>query len=320
MPLNPTEGPLLGPAFQFSRSVPANQPPGRVRDACVSYCRHAAGHILAQYFSDQYTHCWLYDFTTEGAFSIPVHQQQASVIMIYNLEGDLTLQTRRHGPFQLPEKQYALLSFQPGQHSFRFRQGRNRVLLMQLGPSIFSQLDETCIGNPCEAPRSAPIKKENLQQLASLEQAKLSGELWLLRRQVLLLNLLFKTLDDMGAAYRKEDTSVYHRDYPVYKKIQDYIADNIDKKLSIQVLADRFGIQPTQLRRGYKKIFHHHLADHIRELRLERARKLLAKTELPVQEIAWEVGYESAAGFSRVFSNHYKLSPTDFRREEVGAC
>lgn len=311
---------MLGPAFQFSRSVPANQPPGRVRDAYVSYCRHAAGHILAQHFSDQYTRCSLYDFTTESAFSIPVHLQQAGVMMIYNLEGGLALQTSRHGQFQLSEKQYALLGLQPELHSFRLKPGRNRVLLMQLGPGIFSQLDETCISNPYEAPRAAPIKKGHLQQLAGLEQTQLGGELWLLRRQVLLLNLLFKTLDDMGAAYRKEDNSIYHRDYPVYKKIKDYIAENIDKKLSIQVLADRFGIQPTQLRRGYKRIFHHHLTDHIRELRLERARKLLAKTELPVQEIAWEVGYESAAGFSRVFSNHYKLSPTDFRREEVGAC
>ncbi len=239
--------------------------------------------------------------------------------MIYNLEGELELQTRLHGQFRLPGKQSALLSLQPEQHSFRLRPGRGRMLLMQLGPSIFSQLDETCIGNPYKTPRAAPIRKESLQQLAGLEQTQLGGELWQLRRQVLLLNLLFKTLDDMGAAYRKEDNSIYHRDYPVYKKVKDYIAENIDKKLSIQILADRFGIQPTQLRRGYKRIFHHHLADHIRELRLERARKLLAKTELPVHEIAWEVGYESAAGFSRVFSNHYKLSPTDFRREEVGA-
>ncbi|MBO9154966.1 helix-turn-helix domain-containing protein [Chitinophaga sp. GCM10012297] len=317
MPLNQTEGILLGPAFQFSRSLPASQPPGLVQDACVLHCRHAAGQIFAQYFSDQYTRCWLYDFDTDKPFVIPVHLQQATVVMIYNLEGDAVLQTGKHSPLQLLGNQYALLSLQPDQHSFRLEAGRNRLLLMQLGPSIFSQLDENCISNPYEAPRPATIKKDNLGQLAELEQTQLCGEIWQLKRQVLLLNLLFKTLDDMGAAYRKEETSIYHRDYPTYKKVKDYITQNIDKKLSIQILASRFGIQPTQLRRGYKKIFHHHLADHIRELRLERARKLLAKTELPVHEIAWEVGYESAAGFSRVFSNHYKLSPSDFRREEV---
>lgn len=317
MPLNQTEEILLGPAFQFGRSLPDNQPPGLVQDACVSHCLHSAGQIFAQYFSDQYTRCWLYDFESDGAFTIPVQLQQATVVMIYNLEGVATLETQQQSPLRLPENHYALLSLQPEQHGFRLKAGRNRLLLMQLGPSIFSQLDETCISNPYEAPRPAPVKKESLQQLAELVQTQLCGEIWQLKRQVLLLNLLFKTLDDMGAAYRKEDSSIYHRDYPTYKKVKDYITENIDKKLSIQILASRFGIQPTQLRRGYKKIFHHHLADHIRELRLERARKLLAKTELPVHEIAWEVGYESAAGFSRVFSNHYKLSPSDFRREEV---
>ncbi|RPD42619.1 AraC family transcriptional regulator [Chitinophaga barathri] len=317
MPLNQTEGILLGPAFQFGKTIPSNQPGSLVQDACVSYCQHSSGQIFAQHFSDQYTSGWLYHFETEAAFTIPLHLQQTSVVMIYNLEGEAMLQTRQHSPLPLPGSHYTLLSLQPDQHSLRLQPGHNRILLLQLGPSIFSQLDETCISNPYEAPRPGPLHTNSLQQLAELEQTQLSGEIWRLKRQVLLLNLLFKTLDEMGAAYRKEDTSIYHRDYLTYKKVKDYISENIDKKLSIQILANRFGIQPTQLRRGYKKIFHHHLADYIRELRLERARKLLEKTELPVHEIAWEVGYESAAGFSRVFSNYYKLSPKDFRREAV---
>ena len=320
MPLNQTEGILLGPAFPFSKTIPANLPAGRVQDACATHSRHFAGQILAQHFSDQYTLGWLYDFETESAFTIPVNLPQTSVVMIYTLQGGIMLQTEGHNPLPLREQQYSLLSLQPEQHSLRLQPGHNRLLLLQLGPSIFSQLDETCISNPYEAPRPGNINAASRQQLAELEQTQLSGEIWQLKRQVLLLDLLFKTLDDMGAAYRKEDPSIYHRDYPVYKKIKDYIHDNIDKKLSIQILAKRFGIQPTQLRRGYKRIFHHQLADYIRELRLERARRLLVKTELPVHEIAWEVGYESAAGFSRMFSNYYKLSPSDFRRELIEAC
>ncbi|WP_346315928.1 AraC family transcriptional regulator [Chitinophaga sp. YIM B06452] len=320
MPLSQTEGILLGPGFPFSRTIPANQPAGRVQDACATYSRHAAGQILAQQFSDQYTCGWLYDLETTSAFTIPVNLPQTSVVMIYALEGSVTLQTEQHSPLPLLEQQYSLLSLQPEQHSLRLQPGHNRLLLLQLGPSIFSQLDETCISNPYEAPRTGIINAASKRQLAELEQTQLTGEIWQLKRQVLLLDLLFKTLDDMGAAYRKEDPSIYHRDYPLYKKIKDYIRDNIDKKLSIQVLSKRFGIPPTQLRRGYKKIFHHQLADYIRDLRLERARRLLVRTELPVHEIAWEVGYESAAGFSRMFSNHYKLSPSDFRRELVEAC
>ncbi len=179
-----------------------------------------------------------------------------------------------------------------------------------------SLVSEESISAPHEQTTGLLIEQKSRQHLHDLYQREFEGDIWRLKRQVRLLDLLFQTLDDAGIRYRAEDMAVYHRDYQTLNEVKVYIADNIDKKLSLQHLSRRFDIQPTQLRRGYYRMFHQHLCDYIRDLRLDKARKLLEQTGLPVQEIAWEVGYESAAGFSRVFASYYQRPPVRIRKDD----
>jgi len=53
--------------------------------------------------------------------------------------------------------------------------------------------------------------------------------------------------------------------------------------------------------------------DYVREVRLRSAAALLRRTNLGVEAIASEVGYSSRTHFSKAFSQHFSLSPRDFR-------
>lgn len=53
---------------------------------------------------------------------------------------------------------------------------------------------------------------------------------------------------------------------------------------------------------------------HLTRLRIEKACELLEKTDLPVTEIAFEVGYSSNQVLARVFLKHRRMSPSDYRR------
>lgn len=53
---------------------------------------------------------------------------------------------------------------------------------------------------------------------------------------------------------------------------------------------------------------------YLTQLRVEKARELLEHTDLPVTEIAFEVGYSSNQVLARVFLKHQHMSPTDYRR------
>ena len=53
---------------------------------------------------------------------------------------------------------------------------------------------------------------------------------------------------------------------------------------------------------------------YLTRLRVERACELLETTDLPVTQIALEVGYSSNQVLARVFLKHQRMSPTDYRR------
>ena len=46
---------------------------------------------------------------------------------------------------------------------------------------------------------------------------------------------------------------------------------------------------------------------------MEKARALLTHTDLPVQQVAEQVGYGDVSAFSRRFTRHVGLSPRRFR-------
>jgi transcriptional regulator GlxA family with amidase domain len=54
---------------------------------------------------------------------------------------------------------------------------------------------------------------------------------------------------------------------------------------------------------------------HLLSVRLSAAKALLRRTDLSVQEIAKEVGYENALTFSRVFKNSEDIAPSEYRKK-----
>ena len=53
---------------------------------------------------------------------------------------------------------------------------------------------------------------------------------------------------------------------------------------------------------------------YFRRKRLEKAADLLAHTDLKVQDIAVQVGYESQSKFAKAFADQFRLTPLEYRR------
>jgi AraC family transcriptional regulator len=53
---------------------------------------------------------------------------------------------------------------------------------------------------------------------------------------------------------------------------------------------------------------------YLTQLRMDRACELLEKTDLPITEIAFEVGYSCNSVLARVFIKHQHMNPSDYRR------
>jgi transcriptional regulator GlxA family with amidase domain len=65
--------------------------------------------------------------------------------------------------------------------------------------------------------------------------------------------------------------------------------------------------------RAFRRAFHATPHEYLTRKRVERAKELLADSELTVTEICFEVGFESLGSFSTLFHNMVGWSPSIYR-------
>ncbi len=88
----------------------------------------------------------------------------------------------------------------------------------------------------------------------------------------------------------------------------------LGQDISLDELAAEARLSPFHFARMFKQSLGVPPRVYLTRLRIERASELLEHTDLPVTEIAQEVGYSSNQVLARVFFKHQRLSPTDYRR------
>jgi AraC family transcriptional regulator len=84
---------------------------------------------------------------------------------------------------------------------------------------------------------------------------------------------------------------------------------------SIDELAKLVGISARHLMRGFKKSSGTTLHGYVEQVRLDRAKSFLLKTDLPLKTISWKLGFAHASSFSAAFQRALGLSPTAFRAQ-----
>jgi AraC-like DNA-binding protein len=82
---------------------------------------------------------------------------------------------------------------------------------------------------------------------------------------------------------------------------------------SLAGLARQIGLSERQISRIFREEFGTTFRDHLATLRLDRAKQLLAATDLPVIEVAGHTGWSSLAHFNAVFRRRVGVTPSAFR-------
>ncbi len=110
-----------------------------------------------------------------------------------------------------------------------------------------------------------------------------------------------------------------NRDSMVINKIHNYIAENPAGDLSLTKLAELVYFNPSYLSRFYKQATGKNLIDYINEHKVAIAKRLLAETNIKVNEIALKLGYESASYFTSFFRRMEGMTPQDYRMNIIGS-
>jgi len=105
-----------------------------------------------------------------------------------------------------------------------------------------------------------------------------------------------------------------HDDEPI-SKVQDFIENNLQNKLSVDQLADLVAISRRNFERRFKKATSNSILEYIQRVRIEAAKKSLETTGLNINEVMFNVGYTDIKAFRNTFKKITGLSPIEYRNK-----
>lgn len=114
-------------------------------------------------------------------------------------------------------------------------------------------------------------------------------------------------------------TNLNHQfeDYKNKQKIQQavlYIRENYDKDLNMAVVSNHISMNYSLFSYAFKQYTGTNFVNFLKDIRMEKAKELLEKTDLRIVEISQKIGYENEKHFMKIFKVSCGVSPTEYRK------
>lgn len=113
----------------------------------------------------------------------------------------------------------------------------------------------------------------------------------------------------------RESTSILAVDDTDILKAVKYIKNNYRSAMVIDDVAEYVMVSPKTLHRKFRKVFGVSVFDKINEFRIETISQLLSETNLPIAQIADQVGELDYKHLSRIFKKYKGMTPSEYREK-----
>jgi len=94
---------------------------------------------------------------------------------------------------------------------------------------------------------------------------------------------------------------------------QRVMENRYPETLVIDKIAGEVGISPRHFKRRFKQAVGETPLSYLQRVRVEAAKKKLERSNAPVSEITWQIGYADSSSFCRLFKKTTGLSPREYR-------
>ncbi|MGE3874504.1 MAG: GlxA family transcriptional regulator [Parvibaculaceae bacterium] len=133
---------------------------------------------------------------------------------------------------------------------------------------------------------------------------------------VMLTTAKFFLIDTAGREqrfYSSFSPRLQHGDEAVLK-VQHWLQTDGLRKATLPDMAARAGLEERTFLRRFRKATELNPTEYCQRLRVGKAREMLELTSRTVDQVAWDVGYEDASSFRKVFYKVVGLKPGDYRK------
>ncbi len=111
-----------------------------------------------------------------------------------------------------------------------------------------------------------------------------------------------------------EDTQIVNK----INKAKIIVAENYDKGISPEVIAESIGMSYSWFRRIFKQYTGFSPINYIQEIKIRKSMELLTNTNSQIKEIAFETGFNNAEYFSTIFKKKTGYTPDRYREFTQG--
>ena len=112
------------------------------------------------------------------------------------------------------------------------------------------------------------------------------------------------------------DISIENKNEDVINRVKTYIDDHLDGDTSLYILSSHVHLCPEHLLRLFKKQEGVTILQYINDLKLEKAKQMLADTDIQIKDIATRLGFTSAGYFGRFFKSKLGVTPNVYRDQK----
>ena len=129
-----------------------------------------------------------------------------------------------------------------------------------------------------------------------------------------LQSLLFLALTEVQRIATAQNTNkIVNKEISIYKKFIELLEKNFKRHLSINDYAGQLSLSSKQFTRLIQNITNQNVSDVIKNRLVLEAKRLLTCTDLNINQISYELGFEDSAYFARFFRRETQQSPTEFK-------
>ena len=98
-----------------------------------------------------------------------------------------------------------------------------------------------------------------------------------------------------------------------YKNLLSFLDEHFKEDINIKIIEEVSNYSYRNINRIFEAIHQETIGKYVKRLRLEKAAQYLKYSSGSVSDIAYEVGFEERAAFSKAFKKRYNCSPSAFR-------
>ncbi|MCD8167119.1 MAG: helix-turn-helix domain-containing protein [Bacteroides sp.] len=126
-------------------------------------------------------------------------------------------------------------------------------------------------------------------------------------------NVVIREVQELYKGYQPLKQKEQNRSEQIYKEFIYLIMENYKKEHSVQFYAEKLGLTLQHFSSTIKKASGRTPHEVITQILIMDAKAQLKTTELPIKEIAMELGFSNHGFFNKFFKQHVEMTPREYR-------